>query len=138
MSSTLAELTAVFAAHPRKRTEGQMQYTVSLKLNHVFRRLYRKGTRSATPCLALYSRPNGRQENRLGLTTGAKLGHAVVRNKLRRRLRAIYRIHEAELKPGFDLVVVCRSASVSASYQRLERDFLKLARRNGLLRDKQP
>lgn len=113
-----------------------MQYTVSLKLNHVFRRLYRKGARAATPCLALYSRPNGRQENRLGLTTGAKLGHAVVRNKLRRRLRAIYRIHEAELKPGFDLVVVCRSASVTASYQRLERDFLKLARRSGLLRDK--
>ncbi|MBR1781482.1 MAG: ribonuclease P protein component [Oscillospiraceae bacterium] len=111
-----------------------MQYTVSLKLNHVFRRLYAKGTRAATPCLALYSRPNGRGENRLGLTTGAKLGHAVVRNKLRRRLRAIYRIHEHEFRPGFDIVVVCRAASVHASYQRLERDFLRLARKNGLLR----
>lgn len=111
-----------------------MQYTVSLKLNHVFQRLYRKGSRSAMPTLALYSRPNGRKENRLGLTTGAKLGHAVVRNKLRRRLRAIYRIHEAEFKCGFDIVVVCRAASVEASYQRLERDFLRLAKRNGLLR----
>lgn len=113
-----------------------MQYTVSLKLNHVFQRLYRKGTRSATPCLALYSRPNGREENRLGLTTGAKLGHAVVRNRLRRRLRAIYRIHEHEFRPGFDIVVVCRAASVNASYQHLERDFLRLARKNGLLRGK--
>lgn len=113
-----------------------MQYTVSLKLNHVFQRLYRKGTRSAVPTLALYSRPNGRQQNRLGLTTGAKLGHAVVRNKLRRRLRAIYRLHEGEFRTGFDLVVVCRSASVTASYKRLEKDFLKLARRNKLLRDK--
>ena len=66
-----------------------MQYTVSLKLNHVFQRLYRRGARSAAPTLALYSRPNGRDHNRLGLTTGAKLGHAVVRNKLRRRLRAM-------------------------------------------------
>ena len=113
-----------------------MRYTVSLKLNHVFRRLYSRGKRSATPCLALYSRPNGRQENRLGLTTGAKLGHAVVRNKLRRRLRAIYRIHEGEFRPGFDIVVVCRSASVTASYQRLERDFLRLAGKNGLLRER--
>lgn len=113
-----------------------MQYTVSLKLNHVFQRLYRKGTRSASPTLALYSRPNGRQQNRLGLTTGAKLGHAVVRNKLRRRLRAIYRLHEDEFRTGFDIVVVCRAASVSASYQRLEKDFLKLARRNKLLRDR--
>lgn len=113
-----------------------MQYTVSLKLNHVFQRLYRKGARSALPTLAFYSRQNGRQENRLGLTTGAKLGHAVVRNKLRRRLRAIYRLHESEFKTGFDIVVVCRAASVTASYQRLERDFMKLARRNKLLRDK--
>ena len=112
-----------------------MQYTVSLKLNHVFQRLYRKGNRSAMPTLALYSRPNGRNGNRLGLTTGAKLGHAVVRNKLRRRLRAIYRIHEAEFKAGYDIVVVCRGASVEASYQRLERDFLRLAKKNGLLRD---
>ena len=115
-----------------------MQYTVSLKLNHVFQRLYRKGNRSAMPTIALYSRPNGRAYNRLGLTTGAKLGHAVVRNKLRRRLRAIYRLHEAELKPGFDIVVVCRAGAVTASYQRLERDFLRLARKNGLTRDAAP
>lgn len=113
-----------------------MQYTVSLKLNHVFQRLYRKGKRAATPTLALYSRPNRQGGNRLGLTTGAKLGHAVVRNKLRRRLRAIYRTHESEFKPGFDIVVVCRAASVEASYRRLERDFLKLARRSGLLRER--
>ena len=105
---------------PRKKDRSeQMQYTVSLKLNHVFQRLYRKGKRAATPTLALYSRPNRQGGNRLGLTTGAKLGHAVVRNKLRRRLRAIYRIHESEFKPGFDIVVVCRAASVEASYRRL-------------------
>lgn len=114
-----------------------MQYTVSLKLNHVFQRLYRRGTRSAAPTLALYSRPNGRDHNRLGLTTGAKLGHAVVRNKLRRRLRAIYRIHEAELKSGYDIVIVCRAASVGASYQRLERDFLRVMRKNDLMRKKE-
>ncbi len=111
-----------------------MQYTVALKLNHIFQRLYRKGRRAATPTLALYSRPNGSGSNRMGLTTGTKLGHAVVRNKLRRRLRAIYRIHESEFKQGFDFVVVCRAASVAASYQHLERDFLRLARKNELLR----
>ena len=108
-----------------------MRYTVSLKLNHVFQRLYRKGTRSASPTLALYSRPNGRQQNRLGLTTGAKLGHAVVRNKLRRRLRAIYRLHEDEFRTGFDIVVVCRSASVTASYQPVSYTHLDVYKRQG-------
>ncbi len=112
-----------------------MKYTVSLKLNHVFQRLYRKGQRSALPTLALYTRPNGRQENRLGLTTGTKLGHAVVRNKLRRRLRAIYRTHEDQFRCGYDIVVVCRGASVDAKYRRLEKDFLRLMKRNGLLLD---
>ena len=88
-----------------------MQYTVSLKLNHVFQRLYRRGARSAAPTLALYSRPNGRDHNRLGLTTGAKLGHAGV--------------------------IVCRAASVEASYQRLERDFLRIMRKNDLMRKKE-
>ena len=86
-------------------------------------------------CLAMYSRPNGQAVSRLGLTTGAKLGHAVVRNKLRRRLRAIYRIHESEFRCGYDIVVVCRDASTRASYQQLESDFLRLARRNGLLKE---
>ena len=114
-----------------------MQYTVSLKLNHVFQRLYRKGARSAAPTLALYSRPNGRDHNRLGLTTGAKMGHAVVRNKLRRSLRAIYRIHEAELKSGYDIVIVCRAASVEDRYHRLERDFMRIMRKNDLMRKKE-
>ena len=114
-----------------------MQYTVSLKLNHVFQRLYRKGSRSAMPTLALYSRPNGRKENRLGLTTGAKLGHAVVRNKIRRRLREIYRLHEAEFRPGWDIVLVARSRAVDAPYQALEQAYLSLAGRLGLLQEKE-
>ena len=133
MSSTLAELTAVFAAHPRKRTEGQMQYTVSLKLNHVFRRLYRKGTRSATPCLALYSRPNGRQENRLGLTTGAKLGHAVVRNRCRRRLREVYRLETPRLRQGYDIILVARTRTATAPWPELQRQFRRLCRKLDLL-----
>ena len=56
---------------------------------------------------------------------------------VRRRLRAIYRIHEAELKSGYDIVIVCRAASVEASYQRLERDFLRIMRKNDLMRKKE-
>ena len=54
-----------------------MKYTVSLKENRVFRRLYAKGRSAVSPTMVLYCRKNGRRENRLGLTTGTKLGHAV-------------------------------------------------------------
>ena len=112
-----------------------MKYTVSLKENHIFRRLYRKGNTAADSRLAIYVRRNGRPGNRLGLTVSTKVGHAVVRNRLRRRLREIYRLHEASFLPGWDVVVVARSRAVTASYRSLERAYLSLARKLGLLQE---
>ena len=111
-----------------------MQFSQSLKFNHVFQRLYHRGNHAANRDLVLYCRRNGRACNRVGITVGAKIGHAVVRNKVRRRLREIYRIHEARFRPGMDIVVVARARTVDASYQELERSYLSLARKLGLLR----
>ena len=110
-----------------------MKYTVSLKENRVFRRLYAKGRSAVSPTMVLYCRKNGRRENRLGLTTGTKLGHAVVRNRVRRRLREIYRLQEHRLSPGYDSVVVARVRAVYSRYAELERDFLRLAKKLQLL-----
>lgn len=110
-----------------------MLFTQSLKQNHLFRRLYRRGDSAASRYLVLYCRRNGQPGNRVGLTVSAKLGHAVRRNRLRRRLREIYRIHEAEFRPGYDLVVVARTRAMDASYQQLESAYLSLAAKLGLL-----
>ena len=110
-----------------------MRKTVSLKENHAFRRLYAKGKSAVCPTLALYCRKNNRQVNRLGLTTGVKLGKAVKRNRVRRRLREIYRLHEDAMAPGCD-VVVARVRAASSDYRQLEKSFLRLADKLGLLR----
>ena len=112
-----------------------MIFTRSLKQNHIFRRLYAKGKRAVTPHVALYARPNGSRSSRLGLTVGSKLGNAVVRNRVRRRLREIYRTNEQRFCPGYDIVVVARVRAVYARYSELERSFLKAARSAGLLRE---
>lgn len=111
-----------------------MEFTVTLKKNYEFRRLYSKGKSTATACLALYCRKNGSGRNRIGYTVSNRIGHAVVRNRIRRRLREIYRLHEAELARGYDIVVVARMRAAGAGYHRLEADFLKAADRLGLLR----
>ena len=69
-----------------------MVSTRSLKQNHLFRRLYQKGKSASGHCLVVYCRKNGLPYNRLGLTTGTKLGHAVVRNRIRRCIREAYRL----------------------------------------------
>ena len=55
-----------------------MKHTVSLKLNHEFRRLYNKGKSAVSPYFVIYCRKTGRAESRLGITTGVKLGKAVL------------------------------------------------------------
>ena len=112
-----------------------MRFSHSLKLNHVFRRLYRSGSNAANRYLVLYCRGNGSNGNRIGITVNAKLAHAVHRNRVRRQLREIYRLHEQEFKPGHDLVVVVRTRAIGAPYGKLEAAYLALASQLGLLRD---
>lgn len=112
-----------------------MQFSKSLKQSHLFRRLYHKGRSAANGYLVFYCRRNGTDQNRIGLTVSSKLGHAVVRNRVRRRLREIYRLHEASFQPGWDIVVVARSRAISASYQSLERAYLSLAKKLGLVQE---
>ena len=111
-----------------------MKHTVSLKQNHLFRRLYQKGRSAVTPCLAVYCRKNGGSVSRLGITAGVKLGCAVQRNRVRRRIREIYRTNEARLLPGYDLVVVARVRAGHSRYREVKRSLLSLADKLGLLR----
>lgn len=76
---------------------------------------------------------NHLKENRVGITVGKKLGKAVTRNRVRRRLREIYRLHEAQFQPGYDLVVVARSQAVYASFSQLTKAYLALADKLDLL-----
>ena len=69
------------------------------------------------------------------LPFSAKLGHAVERNRMRRRLREVYRLHEAELLPGYDIVIVARSRAMEADFAELTRAFLTLAGRTGLMQE---
>ena len=82
-----------------------MKYSTSLKLNHVFQRLYHTSG-AADSYLAIYARKNRTGQNRVGITTSKKLGHAVQRNRTRRRLREVYRLNEERFQPSWDIVVV--------------------------------
>ncbi len=114
-----------------------MNSAFTLKKNSDFRRLYAKGKSSANRCLALYCRRNRGAVNRMGYTVSAKLGGAVVRNRVRRRLREIARLSAPRLKTGWDIVVVARSRAVAADYRELERAYLDACGKLGLLREEE-
>lgn len=111
-----------------------MKFSSALKLNHIFQRLYRtQGV--ANGYLVMYARKNRLKGNRVGITVGKKLGCAVVRNRVRRRLREVYRLHEDAFLPGYDIVVVARSRCIQADFSKLTEAYLSLARQGKLLRE---
>ncbi|MFW6377234.1 MAG: ribonuclease P protein component [bacterium] len=103
----------------------------SLKKNKEFRRVYNRGKSIASRYLVLYYFPNQSQESKLGLSISKKIGNAVVRNKIRRRIKEIIRLKK-NIKRGFDLIFIARMPIVELDYSRMEKDVNKLIKRAGL------
>ena len=109
-----------------------MRFSSSLKLNHIFQRLYHtKG--AADSLLVLYARKNRTASNRVGITVSKKLGKAHIRNRTRRRIREVYRLNEERFQPGWDIVVVARSKAVDVPFDKLTKSYLTLAKKLNLL-----
>ncbi len=70
---------------------------------------------------------------RVGFITSRRVGSAVVRNRVRRRLREIVRRHQHSLRQQFWIVIIARRNAVKASYGALEDEWLRLARRASIL-----
>ena len=111
-----------------------MKFSGSLKLNHIFQRLYRTSGQ-ANSCLVLYARKNRTATNRVGITVSKKLGKAHVRNRARRRLREVYRLNEDLFQPGWDIVVVARTKSIHTPFHKLTENYLAAARKAGILKE---
>ncbi len=111
-----------------------MKATLSLNKNYEFRRLYSRGKSYASPLVVVYCGRNHKAENRLGITVGSKIGKAVHRNRVRRRIREIYRLNEARFRTGWDIVVVARAKAAEASYWDIERSLLGAAEKLGILK----
>ena len=77
-------------------------------------------------------------ENHLGVTVSTKLGGAVQRNRIRRRLKEIYRLNEEKLFSGYNIVIVARMKSRFAGFAELESSVLGLFRKLGLVANREP
>ena len=111
-----------------------MKFSTSLKLNHIFQRLYHSSGH-ANGLLVLYARKNKGETNRVGITVSRKLGKAHIRNRMRRRLREVYRLNEDQFLCGWDIVVVARTKAVFADFDTLTQAYLQLAEKAGLLKN---
>ncbi len=70
---------------------------------------------------------------RLGLVIGKKYGNAVHRNRMKRLIREIFRLHKHELRRGCDIVAGASASATELSYHELERIFLDIATKSGII-----
>jgi ribonuclease P protein component len=88
----------------------------------------------ADPSLLVRYRRNGLDRTRYGISTGRRIGPAVVRNRVRRRLRTILRRLGPQVAPGWDVLLVARPPSAALAQKDLESVLVKLMTSAGLLR----
>lgn len=110
----------------------QLKRRQTMKRASEFAMVRAEGSSEAGRFLVLSTAPHpagNEASSRFGIVTTKRLGHAVIRNLLRRRVREILREQGAPLSRGLYVVIVLRQRAVMTHYQGLERDFLRLLSR---------
>ncbi|MGM0414419.1 MAG: ribonuclease P protein component [Bacillota bacterium] len=102
----------------------------SLKKNSHFQRVYKNGSSKASKYLVVYwlDNRNNNSLNRYGITISKKIGNAVVRNKLKRRIKEILRKWDDNnyIKSGLDIVIIARKPVIDLDYHQIKKDLKKL------------
>ena len=88
--------------------------------------VYREGRRRSSREFTIFVRPNGLDLSRFGWSIKKALGSAVRRNRIRRRLREILRLHRQEIAPGWDIVIHPRRSAAKADFSALTGELLQL------------
>ena len=88
-----------------------------------------KLTRGTLVSVAIAAAPTQRERFRVGIITSRKVGSAVIRNRVRRRIREIVRRHQHRIKSGIWMVIIASVRASRASYAELEHEWLRLAAR---------
>ncbi len=98
----------------------------SIKKNSEFQKVYKGGTSYANRLLVMYVRKSERPDTRIGISVSKKVGNSVVRHRVTRRIREIFRLHREETNSGLDIVVTARPAAKESDFKKLESAYLHL------------
>jgi ribonuclease P protein component len=97
-----------------------------------FDQIRRSGNCWSDRLLVICLLPNELGFSRFGFAVSRRVGKAVVRNRVRRRVREAVRLRLTDIAAGYDAVFVARPAAAQADYQQIQQSVEKLVRLAGL------
>lgn len=98
-----------------------------------FEQVRRQGACWTDRLIVLCALPNGLSRSRFGFSVSRRVGNAVVRNRLKRRLREVVRLQRQSIATGWDVVFIARPPIARADYREIERAVERLLRQAGLI-----
>jgi ribonuclease P protein component len=107
-----------------------------LKKSKEFGYVYKRGKSYADRFLIMYIVPNNSQSNKVGFSVSKKVGNSVKRNKIKRRLREIFRLNNNDIKKGYNLVFIPRAQISKAEYKDIENSMINLFKKAKILENK--
>jgi len=111
-----------------------MEKKLRLRSSVDFRKVRQQGRSWVHPLMVLYIFPNSFEHNRFGFAVNRRIGCAVVRNRIKRRMREAARYFKDEIGQGRDLVFIARSPIFDAKFQAIKQAVETLLRRACLLK----
>lgn len=105
----------------------------SIKKNWEFRKVYNHGKYFVSPYTVVYLLPNKEGEKRLGITVSKKVGNSVVRHRLKRLYKEVCRLNDANIKGGYDIVLVARKKAAELDFKMAWNDLIRLFKKGKLL-----
>ena len=105
-----------------------------LRSNIEFKKIYKDGKNYWNRNFILYVRRNKLKETRVGFTISKKIGNAVTRNKIRRRMKEAYRLNFNSINSGYDLIFIPKKHIVDISYDDIEDSMIHIMKIAGVLK----
>lgn len=102
--------------------------------NNEYRLVYKHGSFAVGRMCVIYKMPVAKEHTRIGFVTGKKVGGAVQRNRARRLMKEVYRLHQHEIREGYHIVVVARAGINDTQYEQVEREMMRLFKKSKLLK----
>ncbi len=115
-----------------KSIDRLLNRTFSLKRHKEFRFTYRTGRQVGGGSFVLVTARNRKGKVQVGFSVSKKIGNSVMRNRAKRRLKACFSPLLPGVKPGYNLIFIARSSSLTAPFLSMQRSMIAALQRSGV------